>query len=421
MEQLRFITDKHTKRTFELRKLLGDGTTAKVYEAKETKTEKTFACKIIPYKFKDAALQEIETLKDLKYEHIIQIESWFRDHDNIYLLMEICIHQSLIDIIEQRSYISEDEARCIVRQLNNIFLEETMEIKIGDFGLAAYEHDNVIDVVGTPNYLAPEDTCQRIKNCDYKIPNHVGKNARDLIKCILRKNPTERPTAAEILEMPFFRQGVQLKRLPTHCLRAPPNLYEVQKIIDSRKDAKGRLEYLIYLANHVLLPYTHPVTSSTIFSLPIATFSAQEIRQSPIETTIASTMATIVAEDGPDGAACTAAHCNERGTCFGTKAMPLCLCQLGFAGVNCKDTYCDSTRDCSGRGWCMGTSSQFSCLCNLGFTGERCDKETPILVPTVQPPPTPRPIEGSMEAATGFREHTKMPTLSDIVQTTMRD
>ncbi|KAI1723751.1 sushi, nidogen and EGF-like domain-containing protein 1 [Ditylenchus destructor] len=120
-----------------------------------------------------------------------------------------------------------------------------------------------------------------------------------------------------------------------------------------------------------------------------AIVNAQEGHHSPIETTIASTVATVVVGSEHE-VACTAADCNERGSCFGTKAMPLCLCQLGFAGVRCQDTYCDSARDCSGRGWCMGTSSQFSCLCNLGFAGERCERETApagqITIATPAPP-----------------------------------
>uniref|UniRef100_A0AC35FCW2 EGF-like domain-containing protein n=1 Tax=Panagrolaimus sp. PS1159 TaxID=55785 RepID=A0AC35FCW2_9BILA len=82
---------------------------------------------------------------------------------------------------------------------------------------------------------------------------------------------------------------------------------------------------------------------------------------------------------------CTAAECNNRGTCFGTKQSPICLCSLGYAGTRCEETYCDNARDCNGRGLCMGTSSRFTCLCNFGFTGERCDTETStgVTVPAV--------------------------------------
>ena len=44
-------------------------------------------------------------------------------------------------------------------KLGNLFLNEQMEIKIGDFGLATrieYEGEKKRTICGTPNYIAPE-------------------------------------------------------------------------------------------------------------------------------------------------------------------------------------------------------------------------------------------------------------------------
>lgn len=44
-------------------------------------------------------------------------------------------------------------------KLGNLFLTERMQLKVGDFGLAAqvfYEGERKKTVCGTPNYLAPE-------------------------------------------------------------------------------------------------------------------------------------------------------------------------------------------------------------------------------------------------------------------------
>lgn len=44
-------------------------------------------------------------------------------------------------------------------KLGNLFLNENLEIKLGDFGLAArleFETEKRYTVCGTPNYLAPE-------------------------------------------------------------------------------------------------------------------------------------------------------------------------------------------------------------------------------------------------------------------------
>ena len=44
-------------------------------------------------------------------------------------------------------------------KLGNLFLDENMRIKVGDFGLAAlikYDGERKRTVCGTPNYIAPE-------------------------------------------------------------------------------------------------------------------------------------------------------------------------------------------------------------------------------------------------------------------------
>jgi len=44
-------------------------------------------------------------------------------------------------------------------KLGNIFLSEKMEVKLGDFGLAAklcFQGEKRRTVCGTPNYIAPE-------------------------------------------------------------------------------------------------------------------------------------------------------------------------------------------------------------------------------------------------------------------------
>ncbi|CAJ0933106.1 unnamed protein product, partial [Mesorhabditis belari] len=70
---------------------------------------------------------------------------------------------------------------------------------------------------------------------------------------------------------------------------------------------------------------------------------------------------------------CTAADCNERGSCLGTLENYVCFCQIGYSGKFCEDAVCDSNRDCNGRGLCLGTVNHLTCLCNLGFTGSRCE------------------------------------------------
>lgn len=132
-------------------------------------------------------------------------------------------------------------------KLANIFLDSEMNIKIGDFGLAALilsESDRKKSVCGTPNYIAPEIllesnqghsyevdvwsigiimyimlignppfqsktielTYQRITKSDYKIPlkANVSREAQHLIKVLLTPDPNARPSVSNILKHPFF-------------------------------------------------------------------------------------------------------------------------------------------------------------------------------------------------------------------------
>ncbi|KAI6212095.1 hypothetical protein M3Y96_00504100 [Aphelenchoides besseyi] len=119
---------------------------------------------------------------------------------------------------------------------------------------------------------------------------------------------------------------------------------------------------------------------------------ARQVEEEEVVTV--SAISTAPSQSGAEP--CTADQCMHRGTCFGSKAMPFCFCQLGYAGKNCEDRFCDSQRDCNGRGFCMGTTSQFSCLCNLGYSGTRCELQTiatpsvSTSIPYVNTPTTPR-------------------------------
>jgi polo-like kinase 1 len=134
-------------------------------------------------------------------------------------------------------------------KLGNLFLNDKMEIKLGDFGLAAkldFEGERKKTICGTPNYIAPEilegktghsyevdiwslgvicytlligkppfetndvkTTYRRIRMNAYSFPEHVtiSPNAKDLITRILNTNPAKRPTIDEILDHPFMSCG----------------------------------------------------------------------------------------------------------------------------------------------------------------------------------------------------------------------
>lgn len=45
-----------------------------------------------------------------------------------------------------------------------------------------------------------------------EIPNHLSEDGRSFVKQCLQRNPSHRPTAAQLLEHPFVKNSVSLER-----------------------------------------------------------------------------------------------------------------------------------------------------------------------------------------------------------------
>lgn len=92
----------------------------------------------------------------LKHPNIVRFDECFEDIDNVYMVLELCDHGSLMDLLRRRKRYTEPEARFYLVQLigacqymqdtnvihrdlklGNIFLDGNMNVKVGDFGLAA--------------------------------------------------------------------------------------------------------------------------------------------------------------------------------------------------------------------------------------------------------------------------------------------
>jgi calcium-dependent protein kinase len=123
-------------------------------------------------------IQEILTLKKVDHPNIVSIYEMYKDDEKLYLVMEYVEGQELFDFISQRFKLLESEASEIIEQLvkairylntlgvchrdlkpeNIIINQNTLQIKLIDFGLSAYfdEVSQLRSKVGTPYYVAPE-------------------------------------------------------------------------------------------------------------------------------------------------------------------------------------------------------------------------------------------------------------------------
>ncbi len=282
-------------------KFLGKGGFAEVYDITDSATEEHFAGKIIAKsslqkkKAKDKLRMEIRVHRSLQHKNIVRFVSYFETTDFFVIVLELCSNKSMMELLKSRKRLTEPEARYYLAQmlsalkymhghriihrdlkLGNIFLNSSLEVKIGDFGLAtqlAYDDERKKTICGTPNYIAPEvlqggeaghsyqvdiwslgvvlytwiygkppfetsdvkTTYRRIRDNIYYFPDKisVSEDARELIKRMLQKNPDERPTLDEISQHSFFSRHLTPTQLPSTALVAEPKLPDLTKRIYS--------------------------------------------------------------------------------------------------------------------------------------------------------------------------------------------
>ena len=285
------LIKKYTKGKF-----LGKGGFAKCYEFTNMENNKVMAAKIIPKatlkksRHRQKLLSEIKIHRGLTYVNIVKFEHVFEDNENVYILLEMCTNQTLNDLCKRRKRLTEFEATYYIYQivgalkylqrnrvihrdlkLGNLFLSDKLEIKLGDFGLAAkldFDNEKRHTVCGTPNYLAPEVlsskaghgyevdvwslgvvlyamvigkppfetpevkmTYEKIKKVIYSFPEQISlsENVKNLITKIFNADPSKRPTLDQILEHPFLNNGIGVpKIMHISTLAMAPN----KKMID---------------------------------------------------------------------------------------------------------------------------------------------------------------------------------------------
>ena len=128
---------------------------------------------------RDKQLQtEIKIHRTMKHSNICEYKHFFEDKTNCYILLELCSNHSLNEMIKRRKTLTEEETRLLMAQLlealtfmhdcnvihrdlklGNLFLSKSMNIKVGDFGLACRvdsSDEKRKTICGTPNYIAPE-------------------------------------------------------------------------------------------------------------------------------------------------------------------------------------------------------------------------------------------------------------------------
>ena len=171
--------------SYELGRLLGQGTFAKVYHARGIKTNQSVAIKVID---KEKVLKvglieqikrEISVMRLVRHPNIIQLYEVMATKTKIYFVMEYAKGGELFNKVS-KGKLKEDVARKYFQQLidavdfchtrgvyhrdikpENLLLDENEDLKVSDFGLSALAESKRQDgllhtTCGTPAYVAPE-------------------------------------------------------------------------------------------------------------------------------------------------------------------------------------------------------------------------------------------------------------------------
>lgn len=241
---------------------------------------------MIKHNQKEKMTQEIQIHKALHHKNIVGFHSFFDDPLNIYIVLELCKKRSMMELHKRRKVITDYECRYYMAQiisgvkylhenriihrdlkLGNLFLNDDLHVKIGDFGLATrieYDGERKKTLCGTPNYIAPEillkkghsyevdiwsigcvmytllvgtppfetkslkDTYSKIRKCDYRMPNNLRKTAADMIIAMLQSDPMRRPDIVKLSNFDFLRSGFIPNSLPASCLTMAPRADQLE-------------------------------------------------------------------------------------------------------------------------------------------------------------------------------------------------
>ncbi|QIW95414.1 hypothetical protein AMS68_000932 [Peltaster fructicola] len=251
--------------------------------------------KMEPAKLAQKFVTELQIHSKVSHPNIVTFYRAFSFQTSTYVVLQLCPNGSLADMLKRRRCLTLPEIRRFVIQIcgavkylhqrhivhrdlktGNLFLDDNMNVKVGDFGLAALlvtekemEVKRRTTMCGTPNYLAPEilekgkghdervdlwsigvitytlavgkapfhasskeEIYKKLKQGDYKWPelsttnNDISADLRETVASLLV--PEEmRPSPDHIVSQNFFRIAFVPTSIPTGARERAPVWSEV--------------------------------------------------------------------------------------------------------------------------------------------------------------------------------------------------
>ncbi|KAE9410055.1 kinase-like protein [Gymnopus androsaceus JB14] len=255
------IRDKHGSLEFQKIGFLGEGGFARVYGVQDVRGNRV-ACKVVTNlattKTRTKLYAEIKIHQSLSHPNIVGFQECFEGDDNVYMILEFTC--TLTKVIHRDL------------KLGNIFLDGKMNVKIGDFGLAALIEnpgERKKTICGTPNYIAPEvlfdqtnghsyevdiwsigvilytllvgrppfqtkevkAIYKRIRDNEYEFPSDrpIAPASKELIQLILAPKPEQRPALLDAVHHSFFTTGTFPPSVPTTAYDVIPDFRTITR------------------------------------------------------------------------------------------------------------------------------------------------------------------------------------------------
>ncbi|OGM50909.1 putative serine/threonine protein kinase [Aspergillus bombycis] len=325
---------------------LGKGGFAICYEGTLLRNNRVFAMKVVRSEMAQKKMQEkfrteLQIHSKMRHPHIVTFHRAFAFEKCIYVILELCPNGSVMDMVKKRRSLSLPEVRRFMIQLcgavkylhkrnvahrdlkmGNLFLDQNMDIKVGDFGLAAMiisekDEKRRKTLCGTPNYIAPEvldkskgghtqkvdiwslgvicfamltgyppfqsktqeEIYKKVRSLTYVWPkdseclNHIPEEAKSLVSSCLNLAENERPDPDDIVEHPFFHmyEGCIPKRLDPACCLAKPVWLKPDEPRGDRMMFGYSLDYDEKLASYIEyvddLNQRYPICKAAFYSL----------------------------------------------------------------------------------------------------------------------------------------------------------
>ncbi|KAL3132325.1 Phosphatidylinositol:ceramide phosphoinositol transferase (IPC synthase) [Trebouxia sp. C0010 RCD-2024] len=253
---------------FDIGKPLGRGKFGNVYLARERQTKFIIALKVLfKNQLRDSNVEhqlrrEVEIQSHLRHPNILRLYGYFYDNDRVYLILEYAAKGELYKQLQEAHHFDEKRTAIYIASLaraliychskhvihrdikpENLLLGMKGELKIADFGWSVHapnsrrktlcgtldylppemvqglDHDSAVDVwslgvlcyeflFGQPPFEAEghSNTYKRILRVDLRFPAEipVSSGARDLIRKLLVKDPTQRLPLKQVIQHPWI-------------------------------------------------------------------------------------------------------------------------------------------------------------------------------------------------------------------------